>query len=116
MNAHKIIHFTTNHVGETVISNNQLVANDDMMLACDLYRKAKSEEQYWANQKQSQRTILMNTCFSRCEFLVNDFGIILASAKLHERSQFDTESFKKNHPDLYEKYTKKILIQSIDVK
>ncbi len=93
------------------------VAADRLAIeACELYKDAHRYVTTYEAKKLSYKKQLMEGYFCRGEILINDFGIILATAKLQPREDFDVKRFKEDHPDLYEAYVNKKTIQPLLVK
>lgn len=97
-------------------NTNRVVGYKHAVETCDAYREAHKYVTTYEEKKKFYRSELMNNYFIRGEILVSECGIILATAKLQEREEFDVKKFKEEQPELYKQYVVKKTLQPILVK
>lgn len=95
---------------------NTIIADRYALETCDLYKEAHRYVTTYEAKKTVYRKELMENYFTRGEIMVNDYGLIVATAKLQPREDFDVKRFKEDHPELYAKYVNQKTIQPLLVK
>lgn len=96
---------------------NTIQADRIAIETCELYKDARNYATLYEKKKKDYALFLKETYFCKAEILVNDFGITLATAKLQERTSYDIEAIKADHPEIdFTKYEKVTISQPIDVK
>lgn len=95
---------------------NTMTADRYAIETCQLYKDAHKFVSTYESRKKAYRDELMSMYFDKCEILVCNQGLVLATAKLQERSSFRTEDFKRDYPELYAEYSTTIITQPLVVK
>jgi hypothetical protein len=84
--------------------------------SCEIYRQKKRIIKTATEQCDLIKDELMDKYFTRCDTLIDQSGLIIATARLQEAEEFDRKRFQEEHPDLYAQYVVKKTRQPLLVK
>lgn len=87
--------------------NQPKVASLEVLEALDELKEIQNQINRLADIEEAKKTIICNYLGDEANVLLNHDGSKLASWSNENRSKLDMEQFKKDYPDLYEKYLKR---------
>jgi hypothetical protein len=93
-----------------------MTADYEAIETCEIYRQKKRIIKTATEQCDLLKDELMSKYFTRCDTLIDQGGLIIATARLQESERFDSKRFKEEHPDLYAQYVIKETRQPLLVK